>query len=167
MSAIKTILYATDFSECSRAVFPLACALASGNDARLIVLHVVPAGAPKAGFTSGLEPTTAFEEDWKSYRDEMESRLSDLQTPDPRFNVERLLKEGDAAEVILHTANETGCDLIVMGTHGRSGESLRLMGSVAERVSRHAPCAVLTFRIGGDMSEPARSYLLETAKGTV
>jgi nucleotide-binding universal stress UspA family protein len=166
MSAIKTILYATDFSECSQAVFPLACAL-SADGARLIILHVVPARAPKSGYSPDLEPTTAFEEDWKSYRDEMESRLLDLKPPDPGVKVERMLKEGDAAEVILHTANGMGCDLIVMGTHGRSGEFLRLMGSVAERVSRHAPCAVLTFRIGGDMSDPARACLLETAKGAV
>jgi nucleotide-binding universal stress UspA family protein len=164
MSALKTILYATDFSECSRAVFPLACALARADGARMIVLHVVPAAAPKGGFAPDLEPTTAFEEDCKSYHDEMAKRLSDLAPPDPRVKLERILKEGDAAEVILHTANETGSNLIVMGTHGRSGEFLRLMGSVAERVSRHAPCAVLTFRIGGDMTEPARACLLETAK---
>jgi nucleotide-binding universal stress UspA family protein len=167
MSAIKTILYATDFSECSRAVFPLACTLASVNAARLIVLHVVPAHAPKAGFSPELEPTKDFEEDWKSYRDEMESRLARLAPPDRHVKMERVLKEGYAAEVILHTANETGSDLIVMGTHGRTGEFLRLMGSVTERVSRHAPCAMLTFRIGGDMSEPSRAYLLETAQGAV
>jgi universal stress protein A len=166
MSAIKTILYATDFSECSRAVFPLACALA-GDGARLIALHVIPARAPKSGYAPDLEPTVAFEEDWKSYRDEMEGRLLNLEPPNPRVKVERMLKEGDAAEVILHAANETGCDLIVLGTHGRTGEFLRLMGSVAEQVSRHAPCAVLTFRIGGDTSDPARAYLLETAKGAV
>lgn len=164
MSAMKTILYATDFSECSRAVFPLACALARDDSARLIVLHVVPARAPKDGFTTTLEPTAAFEADWKSYRDEMENRLMNLESPDPRVKMERVLKEGDVAETILHTANETGCDLIVMGTHGRSVEFLHLMGSVAEYVSRNAPCAVLTFRIGGAMSGPAREYLLETAK---
>lgn len=163
MSAMKTILYATDFSECSRAVFPLACALARVDGARLIVLHVVPARAPKSGFVPDLEPTAAFESDWKTYRDEMESRLWDLTPTDPRVKMERVLKEGDAAEVILHTANEKGCDLIVMGTHGRTGEFLNLMGSVAEQVSRQAPCAVLTFRIGGAMSEPARAYLLESA----
>jgi nucleotide-binding universal stress UspA family protein len=90
--------------------------------------------------------------------------LLNLNPPDSGVRIERLLKEGDAAETILHTANQLGSDLIVMGTHGRTGEFLRLMGSVAERVSREAPCAVLTFRIGGAMSEPAREYLLETAK---
>ena len=163
MSAMKTILYATDFSECSKAVFPLARALASEDGSRLIVLHVVPAHAPKEGFLPNLEPTTAFEEDWKSYRDEMEKRLWSLKGPEDRGKVEFVLKEGDAAETILSTANETGSDLIVMGTHGRSGEFLRLMGSVAEEVSRHAPCAVLTFRIGGKMTEPAREYLLGAA----
>lgn len=163
MSAIKTILYATDFSESSRAVFPLAYALARADDARLIVLHVVPARAPKGGFAPDLEPTAAFEADWKSYRDDMENRLMGLKPPTLGVQVERLLKEGDAAETILHTATEYGCDLIVMGTHGRTGEILRLMGSVAEQVSRHAPCAVLTFRIGGAMTEPARAYLMETA----
>jgi nucleotide-binding universal stress UspA family protein len=166
MSGMKTILYATDFSECSKAVFPLACALARAGDARLIVLHVVPAGAPKGGFTPNLEPTAAYEADWKSYRDEMEKRLMGLEAPVAEIHMERVLKEGDAAETILHTANETGSDLIVMGTHGRTGEFLRVMGSVAEYVSLHAPCAVLTFRVGGEMTEPARGYLLEMARSS-
>jgi nucleotide-binding universal stress UspA family protein len=167
MSAMKTILYATDFSECSRAVFPLACALARADGTRLIVLHVVPARVPKSGFTPNLEPTAAFEEDWKSYRDEMEGRLLSLKPTESSVKMERMLKEGDAAEAILHTADETGCDLIVMGTHGRSGEFLRLLGSVAERVSRHASCAGLTFHIAGATSEPARECLLETVKSAV
>jgi nucleotide-binding universal stress UspA family protein len=167
MSSIKTILYATDFSECSRAVFPLACALARADGTRLIVLHVIPAQAPKHGFAPNLEPTAAFEADWKSYRDEMEHRLANVTPLDPAVKVQRLLKEGDAAETILRTANETGCDLIVMGTHGRTGEFLRLMGSVTERVSRHSPCGVLTFCLGGGMTEPAREYVLQTAQGAV
>ena len=157
MSAIKTILYPTDFSECSRAVFPMACSLARDQNARLIILHVVPARAPAGGFAPSLEPTKAFEEDWKSYRDEMETRLQSMKPPAPSGKVEHVLKEGDAAESILRTASETACDLIVMGTHGRSGAFLHLMGSVAEQASRHAPCAVFTFRIGGAMSEPRAS----------
>jgi nucleotide-binding universal stress UspA family protein len=60
--------------------------------------------------------------------------------------VEYRLLEGDPARTILETARETGCDLIVMGTHGRSGLGRFLMGSVAERVLRKAPCPVLTLK---------------------
>src|SRR5678816_1037870 len=59
---------------------------------------------------------------------------------------EVLLKTGDARDTINQTAKELGCDLIVMGTHGRRGLSRALLGSVAETVVRSAPCPVLTVR---------------------
>jgi universal stress protein A len=54
--------------------------------------------------------------------------------------------EGDPAEMILRVAEEVHADLIVMGTHGRTGLSRLLMGSVAEQVVRRAPCPVLTMK---------------------
>lgn len=164
MTAIKTILYPTDFSECSRAAYPMACSLARDQDARLIVLHVVPAREPMPFGAMKLEPTEALESDLKSYHDEMQKRLERLEVPDPCIRIERRLREGDAAPIILREANEVACDLIVMGTHGRSGAFRQLMGSVADQVSRRAPCAVLTFRMGGAVSEPARACLVGTAE---
>ena len=57
-----------------------------------------------------------------------------------------MLRTGDAREVILHTAEEIGADMIVMGTHGRRGVGRALLGSVAESVVRTSPCPVLTIR---------------------
>lgn len=56
----------------------------------------------------------------------------------------RALETGDATSAITSTAEKLGCDLIVMGTHGRTGVSRFLLGSIAEMVVRKAPCPVLT-----------------------
>jgi nucleotide-binding universal stress UspA family protein len=60
--------------------------------------------------------------------------------------VEQRLAEGDPAAEILHLATDTGCDMIVLGTHGRTGLDRLLMGSVAEQIVRKAPCPVLTVK---------------------
>jgi nucleotide-binding universal stress UspA family protein len=63
-----------------------------------------------------------------------------------KIRVEHHLREGDPATEILALAQEIGCDLIVIGTHGRTGVGRLLMGSVAEAVLRRAPCPVLTVK---------------------
>ena len=70
------------------------------------------------------------------------------------MNIERVLREGNPAEEIVRLAGERGCDLIVMGTHGRRRLGRLLMGSVAEQVLRRAPCPVLTVK-----GEPAEAAL--------
>ena len=74
------------------------------------------------------------------------------------------LLEGDPATAIVEAAEETGADLVVMGTSGRTGLTRLLMGSVAEEVLRHAPCPVLTVRgpVPVRTEEPAEE-LPETA----
>jgi nucleotide-binding universal stress UspA family protein len=76
----------------------------------------------------------------------LRARLDGLAPADSTIAVERYLLSGDEAVEIIDAATETGCDLIVMGTHGRSGVSRLLMGSVAEEVSRKAPCGVVTVK---------------------
>lgn len=132
MTPLKTILYATDFSQRADLAFQLACSLAQDHGARLIVLHVVPAaGAPTAG-------QTQEEALWETLRG--------LQERYPHLRMELRLAHGDAAAETLHLAKEAGCDLIVMGTHGRSGVGRLLLGSVAEAVLRQAACPVLTVK---------------------
>ena len=65
---------------------------------------------------------------------------------DPQLALDRRMEEGDPASMIVRVATETGADLIVMGTHGRTGLRHLLMGSVAEYVVRKATCPVLTLR---------------------
>jgi nucleotide-binding universal stress UspA family protein len=149
MLSVQTILHPTDFSERSGYAFRLACSLARDRGARLIVLHVMP---------------VPLVQEKRLYREEMAGELSRLGAPDARVRVEHRLEEGDAATQILRLAQETGCDLIVMGTHGRTGLGRLLMGSVAEQVLRLAACPVLTVRAPFAPSEPAGSPALEGAE---
>jgi nucleotide-binding universal stress UspA family protein len=79
-------------------------------------------------------------------RESQEKLWEAIRRPRPEeqgVDVEHRLVEGDPAAEILKMAAQTGCDLIVMGTHGRSGLPRWFTGSVAEEVIRHAPCPVL------------------------
>jgi nucleotide-binding universal stress UspA family protein len=139
MLPVHTILHPTDFSERSQHAFWLACSLARDYGARLIVLHVVP--VPAVVYGEGVLPPNP-EELLAAAREQL-NRL-----PAPRADVraERQLADGDAVEEILRIAREAGADLVVMGTHGRTGVGRLLMGSVAEQVVRRASCPVLTVK---------------------
>lgn len=140
MMPIRTILFPTDFSDPSRAAFGFACSLARDYGAELVIAHV--AGPPVLMSANGVLPPIPVESDSDRLREE----LLGLTPPDPRVRTRRELAEGDAVHEILRLAGEAKADLIVMGTHGRSGVGRVLMGSVAEAVLRKAPCPVLTVR---------------------
>jgi nucleotide-binding universal stress UspA family protein/mannose-6-phosphate isomerase-like protein (cupin superfamily) len=141
MPGIKTILHPTDFSEHARYAFQMACAMARENRATLVVLHVMmPSVSPlqQQPPPDPLQPA--------------ESQGAAAQFPwpepsDPQIRVEHRLAEGDPAEEILHLAGRLRCDLIVMGTHGRTGLGRLLTGSVAEVVLRKAVSPVLVVKI--------------------
>jgi nucleotide-binding universal stress UspA family protein len=76
--------------------------------------------------------------------------------------VEHHLKEGDPAAEILRLAQEARVDLIVMGMHGRTGLGRLLMGSVAERVVRQAPCPVLTVKVPQRQAPPSEEAVRVT-----
>jgi nucleotide-binding universal stress UspA family protein len=137
MLPFKTVLFATDFSPASKVAFNVAAALARDYRARVIVLHVIePVRMGFSEFTSYIGP----DED----KGEAMKLLSTIVVP--KVSIEHRLLEGDPATVIVETAAETGADLIIMGTMGRSGLTRLVMGSVAEEVLRRAPCPVLTIR---------------------
>ncbi len=139
MLPIKTILYPTDFSDRSLYAFRMACALARDYGARVIVLHVVePPFVP--GEPGAIIDLPANEPNL------LMDRLKTFEPHDPSVKVEHVMREGPAAEVIADAAKEAQADLIVMGTHGRTGLSRILLGSVTEQVLRHAECPVLTVR---------------------
>jgi quercetin dioxygenase-like cupin family protein len=79
-------------------------------------------------------------------QDQLEGRFPWPEPTDPLIIVEHRVAEGDAAEEIVHLAQAVPCDLIVMGTHGRTGWNRFLTGSVAEEVVRRATCPVLTIK---------------------
>jgi nucleotide-binding universal stress UspA family protein len=138
--SVGTILHATDFSERSEEAFRVACSLAKDYAARVIVVHVPE---PMAA-SIGMAPSPPLPE---GYRGGLEERLCRFQAAAPDVRVECRVEEGDAAMGIVRAARATQSDLIVIGTHGRTGLGRLLMGSVAENVLRTAPCPVVTVKI--------------------
>jgi nucleotide-binding universal stress UspA family protein len=140
MLAIGTILHPTDFSDASGAAFRLACSLARDHDARLVVLHVgrEPVIAP----VEGAVPT-----DPEQYHQELTTALHHIRAEAPKVRLEHWLTfAADPAGEIVQVARQVEADLIVMGTHGRTGLRRLVMGSVAEQVVRRAPCPVVTLK---------------------
>ena len=144
---IRVILHPTDFSVDSDAALRAARWLAREHGARLIVLHV----AVIEGLLVG---TPAAEVDSQIHRKALEDVCKRVEGPDFKHRVESMLRLGYAAEGILQTAEEVGCDLIVMGTNGRTGLSRLLMGSVAEHVLAKATCPVLVVKATQQAAAP-------------
>jgi nucleotide-binding universal stress UspA family protein len=140
MLPIRTILHPTDFSYSARYAFDLASALAKDYGARLVVLHVHVPDVQAFAAMPSLPPVPVED------RSEVLARLKGLRPLDPEVPVEYFLRDGPVADEILRLAREGPCDLIVLGTHGRTGLSRLLMGSVAEAVSRKALCPVVTVK---------------------
>lgn len=147
MFPFKTILHPTDFSRGADYAFGLAASIARDHGARLIVLHVNP--PPLNDF--------AVAEKDRMFKQGLWDVIHRLEVKDPRVrevHIDTVWVDGDPVHEILHAAADNHCDLIVMGTHGRTGISRLVMGSVAERVSRKAPCPVLTARTPRVPAEP-------------
>lgn len=156
MLPIQTILHPTDFSEPSTYAFGLACSLARDYHARLVLLHVMT--SPVVAYGEGVIPPEP-----ERYAAEAQEKLEGL-VPGAEVRVQRLMVEGDPAPEILRAAKETGCDVIVMGTHGRTGLGRMLVGSVAEQVLRRAPCPVLTVKFPLPQVAPAANPAEEKAR---
>lgn len=139
MFAIHRILYPADFSELSRPAFELACSLARDYDARLVACHVVPPPVPAVVEGVALDVDS-------DDRGRMQAQLDQLTPNDPSIAFTRRLESGDPVRELLRVAKEEAVDLIVTGTHGRSGFSRLLMGSVAEGLMRGATCPVMTVK---------------------
>lgn len=139
---MHTILYTTDFSESSKMAFSLAYSLARDHQARLVVLHVVPAGTYEIVNLAQL----GHGESMGQFEDDIRHELQQFRPPDNRVPMEYKLANGDPVASIVKEAEDTRCDLIVLGTHGRTGFRRVLMGSVAEHVMRTAPCPVLVVK---------------------
>lgn len=140
-----TILHPTDFSECAAHAEAEAARLASRLGATLVLLHVaVEAPLYSEGILSMKATQQVYEAQRKWAGETLEHRVTALRATgiDARW----VLRPGVPFEEIVAAAGDERADLIVMGTHGRTGLSRFLLGSVAERVIRLAPCPVLTVR---------------------
>lgn len=144
---IKNILVPVDYSSCSRAALKLAVELAQKLQASLDVVHVWdrPSYVTNAVMTSS-EPISGkslirlIEEN--AQRD-LEEFLKSTELPAATTIAGRLLP-GDPASALLHELKQKQFDLVVVGTHGRTGLAHALMGSVAEKLARLSPVPVLT-----------------------
>ncbi len=136
MSHFRTILHPTDFSPLSQTAFRTACELAKSEGARIIVCHVYPPPAEHGEVVARRQDASYYEELWRM--------LERVRPEEAGIAVEHRLEEGRPADTVVRLATEEGCDLIVMGTHGRAGLRRLLLGSVAEHILRAAPCPVLT-----------------------
>jgi len=127
MIHVKKILYPTDFSSYSNQAYFHALGLAQTYGASLTIVYVhAPGSGEKA-----------------RWRDQLEQ----VRPADPKIPVSHVLLEGDPASEIARYAADASIDVIVIGTHGRTGVDRLVMGSVAERVMREAPCSVLVVKL--------------------
>ena len=158
MPVFRTILFAADFSESSREAFRVVSSLARGGEARVHVLHVLEAVhvAEEPVYFGQQSVQYSAAETGRGYRESVKERLRRFYVPDRPIEAEYHTRDGSPAEEILCMAEEAGCDLIVMATHGRTGLSRLLAGSVAEAVLRRACCPVLALRAPGPRKEAGR-----------
>jgi nucleotide-binding universal stress UspA family protein len=128
MFRVRSILYPTDFSSYSNQAYLHAVSMAEAVHAALTIMHVAtPDEAANSQF-------------WQE-------QLNQIKPGSPAIKLKHVFVVGDPATEIVRYALEHPIDRIVMGTHGRTGVERLLMGSVAERVLRDAPCSVLVVKL--------------------
>lgn len=146
MPRIRRILHPTDFSRASNAAFTRAIGMAKINRAELLITHVLaPVMAiPPEGYVS----PRLYEDLEASNRSAAQKQLATrvARTRKAGVKATSLLLDGVPAERIAQAARSRRADLIVIGTHGRTGLARFFLGSVAARVAALAPCPVLTVR---------------------
>jgi nucleotide-binding universal stress UspA family protein len=152
MPTISLILAPVDFSAGSESAAAYARWLAGRLGARIRVLHVFPRLDHLAAGVAPNMAAEALRSEQTLWR-EAEQNLADLgerlgRPADGPALETAIMRAGDlsVAEAIVQAAREAGADLIVMGTHGRSGIRRMILGSVAEQVLRAAACPVLTIK---------------------
>ncbi len=143
----EKILVPVDFSDHSEQAFRLAIDLAKSFGGEVMLLHVfpesmalVPPYGPALPADFGMQIERSATEHFEKWREE--------HCPED-LEVKSFVRRGDPSRAIADLVEETGADLIVMGTKGTTGLAHVLMGSVAERTVRTAPCPVLTTKADG------------------
>ena len=146
MTRVRRIVHPSDFSRASGTAFLKAVALAKENRAELLLVHVLLPPTPFIG--DGYVSPKTYDELEAAARRGGQRQLAKLVAKAQKagVRVKALLLEGVPYDQIVRAAKSKRADLIVMGTHGRTGLSKFFMGSVAERVIPLAPCPVLTVR---------------------
>lgn len=146
MPRIRRILHASDFSRPSRAAFAHAVELARASRAELTLVHVMTPLIPFMG--ESYATPQVYEQMLASVRTHAQRELDRLLARARKAGVRAkgLLLEGIPHDRIVRAARSRRADLLVLGTHGRTGLPRLFLGSVAARVVASAPCPVLTVR---------------------
>jgi universal stress protein A len=138
---IKRILCPIDFSVFNEDANSYASLFAKATGAEIIYLHAIDTGMPYVGFCNL---------DVGDDKSEEASSLKEIHPTEENIVCSHILCRGEPADAILDYAKNENIDLIVMGTHGRTGMRRVLMGSVADAVVRHASCPVLALKQPSD-----------------
>jgi nucleotide-binding universal stress UspA family protein len=145
----KRILVPIDFSSASRTAASYAAKIAEPLGAELVLLHVIASIEEVEALLQDHESI-----DWTTARDdaalEADKLLETLGVAIGNIDVRRIVREGSPAPTTADTAEEIGADMVVVGSHGRTGLVRALLGSVAERICRLSPVPVLVVRWKGD-----------------
>jgi universal stress protein A len=149
LPAVTRILAPIDFSPSSRAALQYAIFLAGKHGAELEVLHVAEPPGYVGPDALALLPVGSVQPSFDQTKAEVQREVEGLlaKAGDRPKTVAVRVDNGEPSDVILRLAGDGGADLIVMGTHGRTGLSRLLIGSVAEAVLRRSSCPVLTIRV--------------------
>lgn len=150
MAQIKKILFATDFSDNSKYALTYAISFAKQYDAMLYILHVIQQPSYPLGMYAEIS-FDAMDKFSRNISEAVEKEMKAMREKDLQgfTKYECLVVQGTPFLEILRTAKEKEADLIIVGTHGRTGLDHVLFGSTAERVVRRAPCPVLSVRLPG------------------
>jgi nucleotide-binding universal stress UspA family protein len=143
----QRIVCATDFSDTAEAAWLIARDIAAVHRAGLTLVHVFPDLPPSPDVAV---PTViqVWEEQQRWVNAELDRRVADAAARG--IDARAVLKHGPAADGLVEAVADAHADLLVVGTHGRTGLERALLGSVAEAVVRKAPCAVLTVKPRAD-----------------
>ena len=139
---IGNILVPVDFSECGQTAVRYALGMASQFEAVVTLIHVVEQIIYPGDW---MYPPLAMS-DFAAEKREVVLRKMESLVHEPRANVKYVVRVGRAWQEVTELAKEMSADLLVIATHGYTGLKHVLLGSVAEKIIRHAPCPVLTVR---------------------
>ncbi len=146
MISLKKILCPIDHSDCSKEALKYAVSLAMKDEAKLLLLHVIDIRS----FSEGLDAMSKPLPDEVTL-EQLRVKLLDCIPEEIRddMDIEAIVTQGIPFAEIISVAKEKEIDMIVIGSHGRTGLSHMMLGSVSEKVVRKAPCPVLTVRQPG------------------
>jgi len=130
----RLILCPVDYSVSTEPAISLAADLAQVNKSKVVLLHVIEPNG---------EPISMDQSNNQKFQERLRDQYLDLSDVEH----EQLTRHGDPADITIEYAKKNDVDLIVMGTHGRTGLASLVVGSVAQKVMAHATCPVVTVKL--------------------